>query len=409
MAITRTRPTRAQPTPLLGNTAAWAIVLALIPLGAAITVYLRYSMNYIGVDFDVYHGVAKTLLAGSPLYDFVTVQQLPFTYPPVAAIAFAPLALFPVAVVAAVWTFFSVLAMEILIWLILGRLGTTGPTARSRWTVVATVLALPLGPVGFNLWMVQINILLMLVIWVDLFRRTGRFRGVGLGIAAGIKLVPLIFVLYLLFTRRYRQALSALATFAGTVLLGFLLLPRDSVQFWFHTVTEVDRITLNGRILYFDTSLNGVLDRLNVPDPTVTYLVLGAVVGALGLALSVWASRRGRELIGVMSCGITSLLVSPVSWVTHWMWLIPLLMMWATRAWRGRRVAEMIGVVALWAGSVASCYWVALIMTESPVPEAMPQIFPHMYLAVAVGTLVAFALNLRRTTRFETLHSIGRY
>jgi alpha-1,2-mannosyltransferase len=408
MAITRTRSTQVQPTPLLGNTATWPIVLALIPLGAAITVYLRYSLNYIGVDFDVYHGGAKTLLAGSPLYDFFTAQQLPFTYPPVAAIAFAPLALFPVAVAAAGWTFFSVLAMEVLIWLILGQIGTTGPTARSRWTVVATVLALPLGPVGFNLWMVQINILLMLLIWADLFRRTGRFRGVGIGIAAGIKLIPLIFVLYLLFTRRFREALTALATFAGTVLLGFLLIPKDSVQYWFHTVAEVDRITLNGRILYFDTSLNGLLGRLNVPDPTLTYIVLGGVVGALGLALSVWASRRGRELVGVMSCGITSLLVSPVSWVTHWMWIIPLLMMWAARAWRGRLVAEMFGVVVLWSGCVASCYWVVLIMLESPVPEAMPRIFPHMYLAIGVGTLIVFALYLRRTARFETSHSIDR-
>lgn len=47
-------------------------------------------------------------------------------------------------------------------------------------------------------------------------------------------------------------------------------------------------------------------------------------------------------------------------------------------------------------------------MTESPVPEAMPQIFPHMYLAIGVGTLIVFALYLRRTARLETLHSIDR-
>jgi alpha-1,2-mannosyltransferase len=408
MAITRTRSTQVRPTPLLGTTAAWPIVLALIPLGAAITVYLRYALNYIGVDFDVYYGAAKTLLAGSPVYDFFTAQQLPFTYPPAAAIAFAPLTLFPVAVLAACWTFFSVLAMEVLIWLILGQIGTNGPTARSRWTVVATVLALPLGPVGFNLWMVQVNVFLILLIWVDMFTRTGRFRGVGIGIAAGIKLIPLIFVLYLLFTRRFRPALTALATFAGTILLGFLLIPKDSVRYWFHAVADVSRVTLNDRLPYFDTSLNGLLARLNVPDLTVTYVVLGGVVGALGLALSVWASRRGRELIGVMSCGMTSLLVSPVSWVPHWMWIIPLLMMWAARAWRGRLVAEMFGVVALWSGCVASCYWVVLIMLEQPVPEAMPRIFPHMYLATGVGTLIVFALYLRRTARLETVHSIDR-
>ena len=408
MAITRTRSTRVQPAPFFGNTATWPIVLVLIPLGAAITVYFRYALNYIGVDFDVYYGAAKTMLAGSPIYDFFTAQQLPFTYPPAAAIAFAPLTVLPVGVLAAGWTLFSVLAMEVLIWLILVQIGTADRTARSRWTVVATLLVLPLGPVGFNLWMVQVNIFLILLIWVDMFPRTGRFRGVGIGIAAGIKLIPIIFVVYLLFTRRFRPAFTALATFAGTILLGFLLIPKDSVRYWFHSVADVSRVTLNDRLPYFDTSLNGLLTRLNVPDLTAIYVVLGGVVGALGLALSVWASRLGRELIGVMSCGITSLLVSPVSWVPHWMWIIPLLMMWAARAWRGRLVAEMFGVAALWAGCVASCYWVLLIMLESPVPEAMPQIFPHMYLGIGVGALIAFALHLRRTARLETLHTIDR-
>ena len=89
-------------------------------------------------------------------------------------------------------------------------------------------------------------------------------------------------------------------------------------------------------------------------------------------------------------------------------WIIPLLMMWATRAWRRRLVAEMFGVVALWAGCVASCYWVVLIMLEAPVPAAMPQIFPHMYLVTAVGSLIVFALYLRRTATLETVHSIDR-
>ena len=84
----------------------------------------------------------------------------------------------------------------------------------------------------------QVNLLLMLLIVADLLTtgtlsgRTRWWHGIGIGVAAGIKLTPLIFIPYLVLIRRYRQAATAAVTFVITVLLGYAVLPRDSGTYW---------------------------------------------------------------------------------------------------------------------------------------------------------------------------------
>ena len=58
----------------------------------------------------------------------------------------------------------------------------------------------------------------MFIIVADLCLPDSRWwKGVGIGLAAGFKLTPLIFIPYLLLTRRYRAAAVAAATFALTI------------------------------------------------------------------------------------------------------------------------------------------------------------------------------------------------
>ena len=396
MAADSDRPRR---TPYSSGAPASRVVLVLLPLGLAVAVLLRHSAHFVGVDFDVYRGGGTTVLAGAPLYDFASAIQLPFTYPPAAALVFVPLGLVPAAVAAAVWTFLSLCALEALIWLVLRRVGRPGPVARLRWTAVATVLSLPLGPVLFNGWVGQINVFLLLLVVADVFGRTGRWRGVAIGIAAGIKLTPLIFIPYLLCTRRFRAAATATASFAATVAAGFLVLPADSARYWLQHAADVGRITQGDDVPFFNGSLRGLLVRLAVPHVTATYLVLAAVVGVLGLAVAVWAGRRGDDVVGVLACGFTGLLVSPVSWVFHWVWLVPLLVVWAARAWRDGLTGEKYGVAALWLACAGSGYWVVLNLVLAPVPEPVALVFANLWPVVGVGVLVAFAWHLRHTAQ----------
>ena len=101
-------------------------------------------------------------------------------------------------------------------------------------TLGVSALALLTEPVQQTLALGQVNLLLMLLVVADLLTpdalrgRTRWWHGIGIGLAAGVKLTPLIFIPYLLLVRRYRQAATAAGVFAATVALGYAVLPRDS-------------------------------------------------------------------------------------------------------------------------------------------------------------------------------------
>ena len=398
---------------LAGSMTGWHGLLVLLAVGVAGAFLLVYPRAFLGVDFDVYRGAGAAVLDGDPLYDFTSSLELPFTYPPIAAVVFGPLAFLPATVAAAVWTLISVLAMEALIWSLLGPLGVTDPAARIRWTAVASLVMLPLAPVTFNLWIGQINLILLMLVIVDLVGATGRFRGIGVGIAAGIKLTPLIFIPYLLFTRGRRAAGTAALTFGATILAGFLLLPRDAMRYWFTELWDFKRVTEipdDEVARTLNASIRGVLDRLQIPHVGAIWLVLAALVGMAGLAVAIRASRRGHELAGILACAITGLLVSPVSWIFHWVWCIPLLLLWAVRALRGNLPAEKVGVVLVWLAFVASSCWIVLQTLRVPHPDGMATLFGnYLYVLIGVGALGALAVFPRRaeTRRLSSFDQPG--
>jgi alpha-1,2-mannosyltransferase len=170
----------------------------------------------------------------------------------------------------------------------------------------------------------QINRLLMALVLVDLAQPDDRkWKGAGVGLAAAIKLTPAIFVGYLVLTRRLRAAAVACATFAATVALGFLVLPAASRRFWFGGLfLNSERV---GGVAYAgNQSVNGALVRLfgGVSQARPAWLAAALLIGGGGLLLAAWASRRGEELLGIATCALTALLISPISWSHHWVWVV---------------------------------------------------------------------------------------
>jgi hypothetical protein len=99
---------------------------------------------------------------------------------------------------------------------------------RSVLLPLAAAGALWLEPITATLGYGQINLVIALLIVGDLRRRdTARSKGALIGIAAGLKLTPLIFVPYLLFSRRARPAFVALGTFAAIIAVAYAALPCD--------------------------------------------------------------------------------------------------------------------------------------------------------------------------------------
>ena len=303
------------------------------------------------LDLDVYRAGAQTVLDGGRLYDAKLLGQMDYTYAPVSVLAFMPFAAVPFLAARIVW---SALIFVALYWVITMSFRALGRdiTWRLRTVAVAIVLvATLLEPVRSTIWFGQVNIFLMAVVLWDLLRPSGsRLQGVGAGIAAGIKLTPLIFTVYLLVVRRSRAATTSVVGFVGTIALAFAVMPRDSWQYW--TGTFVDSTRVGAPDTVGNQSLRGLIANLGRTEhpSALLWLVLVAIVAVLGFAAAHRAHRGGHELLAITLVGMTSCAVSPMSWGHHWVWLVPLLVIGVHHLLTGSRIvaaAAGVGVVAL--------------------------------------------------------------
>ena len=113
-------------------------------------------------------------------------------------------------------------------------LGAAGVRRRPESVFAMSAIALLTWPVAYTLHLGEVNLILAALIGADVLRRHdgGWWQGIGTGLAAGIKLTPLIFVAYLAITGRVRAAMTAAGVFAVTVAAGFVWLPARSRAFW---------------------------------------------------------------------------------------------------------------------------------------------------------------------------------
>src|SRR6185437_3805972 len=154
-----------------------------------------------------------------PLYDWpLSKVALKFTYTPFAAIFFVAISYVPWSVLPRLSQLVNLLLLLTAAWFTLGTLGCRDRRARLGGTLLAAAAALLTEPVFRTMYLGQVNLLLMALIIGDLRQPDDRrLKGVATGVAAGVKLVPLVFIPYLLLTRRFRAAAVATGTFAATI------------------------------------------------------------------------------------------------------------------------------------------------------------------------------------------------
>ncbi|HYI59555.1 MAG TPA: glycosyltransferase 87 family protein [Microlunatus sp.] len=273
------------------------------------------------VDLDVYRLAGQVLLDGGDFYQLPGALQ--FLYPPFAALLAAPLALLPVGLVQVGWT----VAGALMIVAVLHRWGQTG-WRLSLWSTAVVYAVLP---VSQTLAFGQLGIILVALVALDLapgprvLRRRLLPEGTLTGVAAALKLTPMIFVLYLLAVRKWRVALTATIAAGALTMLAAIILPGASLDFW-------------GRLAHGDTGLGHSLIYYTNQSVYADFVrafrlapagsVLGLLASAAVVGLGVWAAavwhRAGEVRFAVALCGVASLLASPVSWLHHFVWVVPL-------------------------------------------------------------------------------------
>ena len=391
----------------------WRLAQVVIVIAVGHACWRLFSQFPYRIDADVYRMGGQAWLQGRSLYAdgavFATQVglDLPFTYPPLAAIAFSPLALvsLPMASVAITATTWVLLMVSI--WIVLTRLGVAEdwpsggePAWLRRCWLAAGIVALSVTwfePIRANFSFGQVNVILMALVIADCVPRRTRWpRGLLVGLAIALKLTPAVFLLYFVLRRDHRAVLTAVASFVAATALGFLLAWADSREYWTHTVRNTDRI--GSASLNTNQNAAGALARLGLGEST--HFVVWTAACLATLALTVWAVRRvlaaGEPTLALICVALFGLVVSPVSWSHHWVWALPTVLVTAVVAGQRRSVA--LAVVS--AAGVALMVWppIALLPEHQEADAAWwRQLFGMSYVwwALAVITVAGLAMRSR--------------
>ncbi|PXX69280.1 alpha-1,2-mannosyltransferase [Nocardia tenerifensis] len=390
----------------------WTIVLAGVVAGAYYLVQVlehRQVMMHL-IDLSVYQ------IAGDRVSHHVSVYDSPllgdtrgvweFVYTPFAALIFVPLRWLHGDLYTLVGGLGNFAMLAVACWTALSMLGYR----RDRRTAVAAVavagLLLWCEPIRQSMAFGQINILLLLIVIVDMaLPDTSRWKGVLTGVAAGIKLTPAFFVLYLLVTRRYRAAATAVGALVATLVVGFAVLPKDSLTFWTGAFMDPQRVGVPANLS--NESLRGLIARSVGVEGThqLLWLAGAAAMAAVCLYLARRLSRAGHELPAVVCVGVTMTAVSPFSWVHHWVWLAPLLVYLGDLALRRRGLVAPLGFLAtaiVVSGGVLVVFDPTLVSVFDFAARAHPTLlYRNAYIWLTVVLLAVTALGLRRITNSE--------
>ncbi|MFD4291893.1 mannosyltransferase [Rhodococcus sp. NPDC058505] len=346
-------------------------ILRVAPLILLLSVAVRMSWTFLSpngmnlVDLRVYVDGSAALLRGD-LYDFTYSEltpdfPLPFTYPPFAALVFFPLHYLPFDAVGVAWQLATIGALLLLIRmsieLLLGRCSTLTRGLDARWASVAlvwTAVGLWSEPVRTTLDYGQVNVFLALGAMVAV--RSARWWVAGglVGLAAGIKLTPAVTGLYFVLRRRWRAAVFSAVAFAGTVALSYLLAGPEARTYFEHLLGDASRIGPVGSV--WNQSLRGALSRVAGYDVgTGLVLILALLVVAVA-AWFAWRALGSDDLLGTLVLvQLFGLLLSPISWSHHWVWLIPTAIWLVHGPFAGRTGAKVL------AG-----YWIATTLIGVP-------------------------------------------
>jgi alpha-1,2-mannosyltransferase len=367
--------------------------------------WVRYPSWFNMIDLQVYRAGGSAVLHGQPLYAAHPAgSQLPFTYPPFAALLFAPFAAvsWPIAqaLVGVAWLACLVAVLIMCLDQVGHRPAGRGWVGwlRSPVLLAAVAAAIWLEPVRGTLGYGQVNLLLVTLVLADFSGRFPRLpRGVLIGIAAGLKLTPGIFAIYLLVTGRRRAAGVAFASFLGTVAVGRLVLPAASARYWGKLWLSPEHV---GGVAYAgNQSLYGLASRLlHGSHQGLPWLLAVLVVGGGGMALAAGAYRAGQELAGVSLCALTGLLLSPISWNHHWVWILPGTVVAVAAAARRPTAARLIRLAAwLAVFALGPIWWVPRGGDVEYHEHGVQLLLGNAYLLAGLGALGLAAVRAGRS------------
>lgn len=330
------------------------------------------------IDMVVYREGVKAFLEHRSVYSAPMPAgdiQLPFIYPPFGALAMVPLTAFDAidhTLAGNIMVILSDLLVLVCLYFVF-RAVLKKPEFLLPVTAITWAIVLHFEPVDLNNNYAQINIVVMALVILDLVPRKQFLpQGILIGVAAAIKITPLAMLLYFLVRREWKQIATALFSAVAATLLAAAFRWEAFVEFFSSTLLDMGsgRDFGVGTEYQSNSSIKGAIQRMY--PSTESMEAHGLTIGLAWIAASLiviafaaWLiNRLCREHLLVdaqLVTALTVLLISPVSWSHHWVWLTLIIPVFAYRAWSwlstGWAARGLLAVLIAWA---------ALLLTVPP-------------------------------------------
>ncbi len=381
-------------------------------------------------DFGAYLAAAHAVANHSDLYaQFIhqhpNVALSGFDYPPVVAFLVQPLAWVPATAAAMIWLWLTVACTAAATGI---AAFTLLPRAWPRLEISALVTFL-FSAATYNYWHGQMNpvifLLLALALHAWVRERQTRF-GVLIGIAASIKLAPIVLVVLIIRRRWWRAAGACAVTVAAGLALGVAAFGTATLHEYVTRVLPV--LSAQDGWLY-NQSISGVVSRLfghavltpqsgSLLISVLTYAVLVVMLGLLFFAIAPRARDRTVSGAEFAAGTLFMLLASTITWYAHYVTAIIIvfaavgLMAW-DRAWRSRALTASTATFVV-AVAVLAPILIANVSSSAQLTELSHTGWWWLLTQVtslpaicASAMLVALTVSLRRgteRTRTPSLH-----
>jgi alpha-1,2-mannosyltransferase len=299
------------------------------------------SGSFYFFDTDFYRKAVVAVQHGVPMYEAMA-------YPPFAYLLIWWLPALPMVVGDQIWTAVSFVVLIAVGFLLTARaLHATGQDWRDdrgglviRGSVNSILLMISM-PMFSQFTCGQLSLFVAALAFVDVSGvLPKRFQGTLVGLAAAIKVTPMIFAVYYLVTGQRRQALNSLASFAAFTAFGALFFPSETLAFW-------TRLTSTGQDvdpkLPYNLGIRSMLARISLDLIHSSWLWAG--LGLLLMVVTLWRARklyrRNQAMEAALVVGAASIVVTPNVLPHYFLWL-PLAAIWLVMT--GTRVAKVLGV-----------------------------------------------------------------
>ncbi|APE14322.1 mannosyltransferase [Mycobacterium sp. WY10] len=385
-----------------------APILLLVSAAAVTAMTIPSAPNLI--DFHVYMLGGAALSDPGSLYSFAYTAQspdqpLPFVYPPFAALLFWPLTWLPFPVAGLLWQLAMLVAVYAVVRVSQRLIGSGSQRSAMLWT--AGVIWLEPVRIAFN--MGQIGVFLTLAVLYAVYSRRWWVSGLLVGLAAGVKLTPAIAGFYFIGLRRWATVAFSAVVFLATIGLSYPVVGNQVQHYFTHVMGDT---SVNPIGIVYNQSWRGGLTRIVGHDSGQRALLLTAIALTAVLAVLAWralgATGQPRDRLGsLLIVELFGLMASPISWVHHWVWVVPLAMWLLTGPWREQPGARIFGYG-----------W--LVLTLVSVPSLLAFAEPTRwtisrpwylawaglaYLVAAIATLAWIVVTGRRVHRYRESQS----